>query len=165
MEAKKLTNNSYIIIDKYKNKLGLVFEKDSKFFYTYNNEWYDSIDDIGKSIGEQVAYTEIASFEDVKKGIEDYPIKHDDCIDPKQVLINTKEVWVYRARENSSLIFCAGWWVIPSDSVYRVSLSPKQKTISEDCLGPFKDKFTAQVELNRVNHERIRKLQESEQSN
>ena len=163
MEAKKLTNNSYLLTDKYKNRLGLVFEKDNKFFYTYNSETYDTIDDIAKSIGEKVVYTEIAVFEDTKKGIDDYPTKHNDCIEPKKVLINSKEVVIYRARENSSLWFCAGWWVIPSDSVYRVSLSPKQKTITEDCVGPFKDKFTAQAELNRINHERIRKLQESEQ--
>lgn len=160
MEAKKLTNNSYMIIDKFKNRLGLVFEKPSgKFFYTYNNQDYSNIEDIAKSIGEELVYTEIAIFEQNKSKIEDYPAKHEIIFDEHIEMVNNKDVMVYKTREESKIYFCVGWWVIPSpkQDTYRVSLSPKVKTITTDCLGPFKDKFTAQAELNRVNNERIQK--------
>jgi len=161
MEAKKLTNNSYLITDKFRNRLGLVFEYNDKFFYTYNEEEYNSIEDIAKSIGENLVYTEIASFEDVKSGVDEFPIKHGESFDMSKTTLHNNEVWIYRARESSTIWFCAGWWVIPSDSVYRVSLSPKQKTITDDCVGPFKDKFSAQAELNRINNDRVKGLQES----
>lgn len=164
MEAKKLTNNSYMIIDKFNNRLGLAFINDSNVYYSYNDQEYNSIEDIAKSIDETVTYTEIATFEKDKSIIEDYPVRHDIVYDEThtQMKINntTIDVWVYKTREESTIYFCAGWWVIPSSGIYRVSLSPKQKTITDKCIGPFKDKFTAQAELNRVNNERV-KLQKS----
>lgn len=167
MEAKKLTNNSYMIFDKFNNRLGLAFINDSSVYYSYNNQEYKSIEDIAKSIDETVTYTEIATFEKDKSVIEDYPVKHDIVYDPSHVSISLNNqdimVWTYKTREESTIYFCAGWWVIliENSGVYRVSLSPKQKTITENTsIGPFKDKFTAQAELNRVNNERV-KLQKS----
>lgn len=168
MEAKKLTNNSYMIIDKFNNRLGLAFINDSNVYYSYNDQEYNSIEDIAKSIDETVTYTEIATFEKDKSIIEDYPVRHDIVYDPSHTQVqlslnNNVWAWTYKTREESTIYFCAGWWVIliESSGVYRVSLSPKIKTITDNTsIGPFKDKFTAQAELNRVNNERV-KLQKS----
>lgn len=150
MEAKKLTENCYLISDQYNNRLGLTFKVGDKVLFTYDLEVYDSIEEIARKQNEKVIYTEIASEEKSNKDIEGYPIRHDEFYEVSEQDFNGDTIITYKSREGSTVEFCAGWWVISTDSQLRVTLSPKLSTLSNNCYGPFKNKFDCQAELNRI---------------
>lgn len=153
MEAKKLTEQSYLIIDSYGNRLGLAFKEDDSWRFTHDNQLYPMIETIAKKLKEKCVFTELPIEQSVSSEVNEYPIKHDAYFNVTETEVNSKMVFTYTTREASTVFFCAGWWVIKTDSVLRVSLSPKLSTINETSVGPFKDKFECQAELNRLNYE------------
>lgn len=157
MEAKKLTEKSYLIIDSYGNRLGLVFKENDAWRFTHDNQLYPMIETIAKKLKEKCVFTELPVEQAVISNINGYPIKHDAYYNVTDTVVNTKPTITYTTRESSSVQFCAGWWVIKTDSVLRISLSPKHSTINEASVGPFKDKFECQAELNRMNYELLSK--------
>lgn len=154
MEAKKLTDNCYLVSDSYGNRLGLAMLRGDKVLFTYDVELYDSIEDIANKFNEKLLYTELSSLDTAVKEIDGYPIKHHTIFDLKSETINDTETQTYKVREESVVRFCIGWWIISSDSVYRATLSPKTGTVNERCIGPFKNRFDCQAEVTRMNKER-----------
>ena len=151
MEAKKLTDNSYLVSDSYGNRLGLVFKYGSSSFFTYDEKQYDSIEEIAKSLNEKVVYTELPSNEESSKELFGYPIKHDSYYNEEQL----ENLITYTTRPESDVIYIAGWWVIGTDSIYRATLSPKLKTVNEESVGPFTNKFDCQAEVTLLNKKKL----------
>lgn len=152
MEAKKLTNNSYLIADSYGNKLGLAMIVGEKFLFTHDLNLYQSVEDIAVMLNENVVYTELPSNEESKKEIFGYPIKHDQYFNESQ----TDNFVIYTTRQDSDVYYIAGWWVIGTESVFRATLSPKLKTVNEQSVvGPFKNKFDCQAEVTRLNKKKL----------
>ena len=150
MEAKKLTETCYMVTDSYGNELGLAMIRDMGVLFTHDLDFYGSIEALAEKYNEKLFYTELPSSEDVVKEIGGYPIKHD---------VYCEEEWqdthyVYKTREGSNVLFCAGWWVISTDSIHRAALSPKLSTVSDTSVGPFKSRFDCQAEVTRLNKEK-----------
>lgn len=152
MEAKKLTETCYMITDAYNNKLGLAMIREMGTLFTYDLEFYSSLEHIAEKYNEKLVYTELASSDEVVKEIDGYPIKHDSFCEEEWMDVD--KYYAYKTREGSSVVFCAGWWVIATDSIYRASLSPKLSTISDTSIGPFKSRFDCQAEVTRLNRKR-----------
>lgn len=151
MEAKRLTENCHMLIDSHKNRLALVWNIGGSFVKSGSDNIYSSIEEISKEYGENITYTELTDFVEVVTEIDGFPVKHDATFN-----VTTKnENIIYTSRQGSDVYFCAGWWIIATDSVLRVTLSPKVSTISDTSVGPFKDKFDCQAELNRLNKLRV----------
>lgn len=147
MEAKKLTENSYMLMDKNGTKIGLTFKRGDYIISTHDlSQTFKSIEDIAFMLKENVIYTEIPSNEKEEMRIEGYPIKHKSYYDYK----NEKYI-TYRLTGNSKIEFVAGWWILHHNTGYYMSLSPKLSTLNEDSVGPFKDGFECKTELARLN--------------
>jgi len=151
MEAKKLTTNSHLITDSYGNKLGLTFSMNGSVLFTYDLNKYPSIEDIAKSMDEKLVYTELHTTDKSVKELFGYPIKHDQYFNESQ----SDNLVIYTTRQESDVYYIAGWWVVGTDSIYRATLSPKLKTVTEDSIGPFKDKFDCQAEVTRLNKKKM----------
>lgn len=151
MEIKKLIDTCYLVIDGHGNKLGLGLVRNDKIVFTHDLEVYNSFEDIGAKYEERIIYTEIATNEDSTKIIQEFPIKHEMFVDEKFETINNFETYTYKVREESNIRFCAGWWIVSTDSVNRLVISPKTSTLNNFCVGPFKNKFDCQAELTRLN--------------
>lgn len=149
MEAKKLTDNCHMITDLYNNKLGLTFAVEDKVLFTHDLEVYSSIEEIAQKFNETVLYTELTSTEISKLDIDGYPIRHEVCFDVK----HEDDRISYKSRENSNIEFYAGWWIVSTESQIRLVLSPKSSTITDTSMGPYKNKFDCQTEMNRLKHE------------
>lgn len=151
MEAKKLTNNSHLVSDSYGNKLGLTFQIGKTILFTYDLNKYETMDDIAKHLNEKLVYTELPSNEESSKEIFGYPIKHDQYFNETQ----SDNLVIYTTRPESEVYYIAGWWVIGTESIYRATLSPKLKTITSECVGPFTNKFDCQAEVTRLNKKKL----------
>jgi hypothetical protein len=151
MEAKKLTNNSHLISDSYGNKLGLTFNMGKTILFTYDLNRYETMDDIAKHLNEKLVYTELPSNEESAKELFGYPIKHDQYFNESQ----TDNLVIYTTRQESDVYYIAGWWVIGTESIHRATLSPKLKTVTEESVGPFTNKFDCQAEVTRLNKKKL----------
>jgi hypothetical protein len=151
MEAKKLTQNSYLISDSYGNKLGLALKMSKTILFTYDLNNYTDMDSMAKSLGEKLVYTELPSSEESAKDLMGFPIKHDSTYNET----HNENLIIYTTRPDSDVYYMAGWWVIGTDSVYRATLSPKLKTVNEESIGPFVNKFDCQAEVTRLNKNKL----------
>lgn len=151
MEAKKLTENSYLMTDSYGNKLGLALIRGETILFTHNMEFYPTLETLAKHFKEKLVYTELASNEDAIKDIEGYPIRHDISLNVEKSTFGDEEIITYRTREGSNVVYVAGWWAIGTNSTFRTNISPKLTTLSDQSFGPFKSRFDCQNEVTRRN--------------
>lgn len=155
MEAKKLTDNSYLMQDSHGNRLGLVFIRDDTMLFTHDLEFYPSLDTIAKKFNEKLYITELPADTAQEKEINGYPIKHDMFYSEQHTEHNDKKIVTYKSREKSKVDYVAGWWVITTDSITRATLSPKLSTLSETSIGPYKTRFECQAEVTKINKEKM----------
>lgn len=158
MEIKKLTDNCHLVIDGHGNKLGLALSRDAGIFFTYDCDVYEDFNKLAAAFRERAFFTHIAPVDETVSEIDGYPIKHSSFVNNEIETLFNNEVVTYKMREESSVKFCAGWWILHSDSLSRLALSPKTTTINELSVGPFKNKFDCQAELSRINKEKRERL-------
>lgn len=145
MKARKLTENSFILTSDLGNNVALVFKRDESFISSHDTtQIFLSLEQIAQCFNEKLIFEEVEE-KAIEKILFDYPIKHDFFIEE-----NEKPFPSYKIKNDSKVVYAAGWWVIPHESGYRLALSPKVLTINNKCYGPYKTKFLANAQMNYV---------------
>ena len=155
MEAKKLTNSSYLIQDAHGTRLGLALIRNETILFTHDLEFYSQLDDIASRFNEKLYTTELPSDTTQEKEIDGYPIKHDTIYNEDVQTFKDKSIITYKQRDKSKVVYAAGWWVITTDSITRATLSPKLQTLSDTSIGPYRTRFECQTEVTKVNKEKM----------
>lgn len=151
MEAKKLTENCFIMTDTYNNRLGLAFVRQDTVLFTYDLEFYNDLGAIADKFNEKLIMTELPSDEESQKELSGFPIKHDVAVDEETIMIDDEPVIIYKTRLDSKVIFCAGWWTVTTGDITRAVLSPKITTLTSESTGPYKTRFDCQAEVAHIN--------------
>lgn len=151
MEAKKLTENSYMMTDSYGNKLGLALIRGDTILFTHNMEFYPTLETLAKHFKEKLVYTELASNEESVKDIEGFPTRHDQFFETTNATFKEDQIITYKTREGSNVVYVAGWWAIGTNSTFRTTISPKLSTLTDQSFGPYKSRFDCQNEVTRRN--------------
>jgi hypothetical protein len=165
MFAKPLTQNTWLLTSELGHHISIVWRREDVFVSTHNNERvYQNLkqisDEFAETLVEKINDKEVSTYE-----VLGYPTKHDAAYE-----ITEGKFPTYKSKEGSTVVFAAGWWVLHYNGAYRVGLSPKVSTLDDLCVGPHKDKFSANVTLNTVNKrkmsdERLIELTESPEEN
>lgn len=148
MEAKKLTENSYLLYDKNGTKIGLAFRRGDNIISTHDtSQVFKSLEDIAFLLKENIVYSEIPNYEKEETKINGFPIKHGTFFSYEED--NTGIL--YKVRETSNIQFYAGWWVIKTNNSSYMKLSPKSNTVHEnEVIGPFKEAFECKEQLRQI---------------
>lgn len=145
MFSKKLTDHTYLLTSQLGNHVALVWQRGDLFVSSHkSNVTYNSLDEIAYEFAETLI-EKSTDKEEIINDVLGYPIKHTEAFE-----ISDIPYPIYKNKENSNVVFAAGYWVLHNNDAYRVGLSPKVSTIDEMCQGPFKDKFSANVSLNNI---------------
>lgn len=150
MFAKPLTQNTWLLTSELGHHVSIVWQRENVFVSTHNNEKiYDSLNQIAAEFAETLIEKNNEKEESINE-VLGYPIKHDVAFD-----ITEGKYPTYKTKEGSAVVFAAGWWVLHYNGAYRVGLSPKVSTLDDLCVGPHKDKFSANIALNTTNKRKI----------
>lgn len=142
MIIRRLTNSTYLLSSEFLGHIGLVFIRGDRYLFSGNNKVYSSFEEISQEINEP----DIIWKSEIQRNnisIDGYPIKHSEYFNYKD--------GKYQSKKSSDILYYTGWWIINNSYI---SLSPKVSTINDACRGPFKDRFTANCELNRSKNDR-----------
>jgi len=146
MFSKKLTNSCTLLTSQLGHHIALVWKRGDHFISSHKPEkTYKSLEEISTEFAEQLT-EKTSDKEEAINQVLNYPIKHDSAFE-----ISDTPYPTYKSKENSNVVFAAGWWIVHFSTAYRVGLSPKVSTLDELCQGPFKDKISANINLNVIN--------------
>jgi hypothetical protein len=162
MKAKKLTENSWILISDRGAQMGIVIENERGFeLITDKGMSYDSINKLVETVFDEkfkgtMERTAHSTVEKTIVHVNGFPIRHDTFCQVQQVkLPNGNIAYSYKLKDTHNLQYVAGCFGINFSGGHYVSAtSPKLQTVCEyESLGPWKDEFTAKHHLNLANRE------------
>jgi hypothetical protein len=146
MLSKKLTNNTWLLTSDLGHHVSLVWKREDSFISSHNpKKLYKNLEEISTEFAEQLT-EKVVDKDEATSMVLDYPTKHDVAYE-----ISGSPYPTYKTKENSNVIFAAGYWILHFNGTYRLAISPKISTLDELCQGPYRDKFTANVNLTTIN--------------
>jgi hypothetical protein len=149
MLSKKLTNSCWLLTSSLGTHTALVWQRGDAFISSHRTDrTYANLEEIAREFAEPLTEKSEIKEEIISRVLE-YPTRHTTAFD-----ISAEPFPTYKSKENSSVTFAAGYWVIHFNGAYRITLSPKVSTLDDLCVGPFLDKFSANVSLNTCNKQK-----------
>lgn len=157
--AKELTQYSWMLETDKGDKLGLIsfsIEKDKYFLIGEDIQIeFESFGELAGMLGEHVTQESRKDIEIKYSAIEGWPIYHNVYLDVKT---DEQGRVTYRASERSSVVFYAGYWVVPNPErtgyIMRVSASTDMVEQAEadgfPARGPFNDKVQAKFTAKQL---------------
>lgn len=144
MIGKQLTENTWLFTSDLGNHVSLVFKRENYYISSHDtSKVFSNLSEIAEEFSEKLIEK---SIQDEKEKIDvfGFPVRHSEIFDAR----NDDNRPTYKTKEDSDIRYVAGHWVLYAEGKYRTAFCPKESTINENCLGPYRDKFSANITLS-----------------
>lgn len=154
--AKQLTENSWMLNNTKLNKnVGLVNQKNGKFFLIGNALEFNSLSEVAKHLGGKLLDSpqEISEEEKEANAVSDingFPVKHDEVHDIEEIELNGEKIQTYKIKKGSKKIYAAGYFGLLFKSGACGAFCPLLKTlIDHGFIGPYNNEIDLEFNLKK----------------
>jgi len=159
MQAKPLTESSFILMTDAGDRFGLLLKKDLgvELITSDTQNEFPNLESLEDLLGGSIHFIKpIENKGQSDIDINGYPCRHVEIFD-----IEKGELITYKASPNSSVRWIAGWWGIRFTRGFITFLCPKPGSLEgNDFVGPFKTKMEAEASV-KIKNQQIRDDDES----